>query len=165
MADPEIILTTLNAKYIHAAFGLRYLLANLGPLREQAEIIEFEIGQRTFPIVEQLLAGKPKIIGFGVYIWNVSQTLSVLKCLKKLAPEIKVVLGGPEVSYEIEGQEIAQFADVLITGEADLTFAGVCREIVDDGSPSQALVRSPVPDLSEIVTPYDLYSEDDVQNR
>jgi radical SAM superfamily enzyme YgiQ (UPF0313 family) len=165
MADPTIILTTLNAKYIHAAFGLRYLLANLGPLRDQGEIIEFEIGQRTFPIVEQLLARKPKIIGFGVYIWNVTQTLSVLRCLKKLAPEIKVVLGGPEVSYEIEGQEIAQYADVLITGEADLTFAGVCREILDEGSPSQSLVRSPVPDLSEIVTPYDLYSDDDVKNR
>ena len=165
MADPEIILTTLNAKYIHAAFGLRYLLANLGPLREQAEIIEFEIGQRTFPIVEQLLARKPKIIGFGVYIWNVSQTLSVLKCLKKLAPKTRVVLGGPEVSYEIEGQEIARFADVLITGEADLTFAGVCREILDEGDPSQAVVRSPVPDLAEVVTPYDLYTDDDVQNR
>jgi hypothetical protein len=28
---PDIVLTTLNAKFIHAAFGLRYLFANLGP--------------------------------------------------------------------------------------------------------------------------------------
>ena len=165
MAAPEIILTTLNAKYIHASFGLRYLLANLGPLRGKAEIIEFEIGQRTFPIVEELLAGEPKIIGFGVYIWNVSQTLSAIKCLKALAPDVAIVLGGPEVSYEIEGQEIAQYADVVITGEADLTFAGVCREILEEGAPSQAVVRSPVPSLSEIVLPYDLYTDDDIQNR
>ncbi len=165
MAGSEIILSTLNAKYIHAAFGLRYLMANLGTLQSRAEIVEFEISQRTFPIVEQLLARQPKIIGFGVYIWNVAQTLSIVKCLKQLAPEIQIVLGGPEVSYEIEGQEIASYADVLITGEADLTFAATCREILENGSASQAMVRSPVPDLADLALPYGLYTEDDIQNR
>ncbi len=165
MAGSEIILATLNAKYIHAAFGLRYLYANLGDLQQRAEILEFEIGQRTFPIVEQLLMRRPKIVGFGVYIWNVSQTLGVVKCLKKLAPEIQIVLGGPEVSYEIEGQELASLADVLITGEADLTFARTCREILVEGGASQKLIPSPVPDLAELALPYELYSQDDIDNR
>ena len=69
MAD--IVLTTLNAKYIHAAFGLRYLLANLGELRPSAALVEFDINQRPLDIAEMLLAREPKIIGFGVYIWNV----------------------------------------------------------------------------------------------
>ena len=68
MAD--IVLTTLNAKYVHAAFGLRYLLANLGPLRARATIVEFDIHQRPVDIVEALLAQNPKIIGLGIYIWN-----------------------------------------------------------------------------------------------
>ena len=64
----RIVLTTLNAKYIHAAFGLRYLLANLGPLRDQACIVEFDIQQRAVDVVETLLAHDPQIVGLGVYI-------------------------------------------------------------------------------------------------
>ena len=75
------------------------------------------------------------------------------------------MLGGPEVSFEIEGQEIAALADVLITGEADLTFAAICREILDQGKASQRIVRSPVPELSELTLPYDLYTQDDIDNR
>ena len=71
MAD--IVLTTLNAKFIHAAFGLRYLLANLGELKPRARLTEFDINQRPLDIAEVLLAQNPKIIGFGIYIWNVEQ--------------------------------------------------------------------------------------------
>src|SRR6266487_3116971 len=53
---PDIVLTTLNAKYIHAAFGLRYLLANLGELKPSAAIVEFDINQRPLDIAEVLLA-------------------------------------------------------------------------------------------------------------
>ena len=74
---PDIVLTTLNAKYIHASFGLRYLLANLGSQRERAIIIEFDINQRPLDIAEVLLARAPRIIGFGVYIWNVDETREV----------------------------------------------------------------------------------------
>ena len=165
MGANDIILTTLNAKYIHAAFGLRYLLANLGPLRSRAEIMEFEIGQQTLTIVENLLARQPKLIGFGVYIWNVNQTISVLKCLRRLAPDVRVVLGGPEVSYEVEGTEIVGLADVVITGEADLIFAEVCGDILENGVSEKRIVRAPVPSLASIVPPYDLYSDDDVAHR
>ena len=66
MAD--ITITTLNAKYIHAAFGLRYLFANLGELQPRAILAEFDINQRPLDIAEVLLARDPKIIGFGIYI-------------------------------------------------------------------------------------------------
>ena len=57
-------------------------------------------------IVEKILAAKPDIVGFGVYIWNIVETTNVVSLLKVIAPEIKVVLGGPEVSYESEHQDI-----------------------------------------------------------
>ena len=82
MAD--IVLTTLNAKYIQAAFGLRYLLANLGPLRADACIVEFDINQRPVDIVEALLARNPKIIGLGIYIWNVAPVTEVVATLKRV---------------------------------------------------------------------------------
>ena len=85
---PDIVLTTLNAKYIHAAFGLRYLLANLGPLRSAACILEFDINQRPVDIAEALLARNPKIIGLGIYIWNVAPATGVVATLKRVRPDI-----------------------------------------------------------------------------
>src|SRR5438874_5839383 len=87
-SSPTIVLTTLNAKYIHAAFGLRYLLANMGRLRTLTCIVEFDINQRTIDVIEILLARNPKIIGLGVYIWNAAQTVEVVASLKRLRPEI-----------------------------------------------------------------------------
>ena len=75
MAD--IVLYTLNARYAHAAFGLRYLLANLGPLRGRAELAEFDIHQRPSEIAEKLLARNPRIVGLGIYIWNVTPATEV----------------------------------------------------------------------------------------
>jgi hypothetical protein len=66
----QIVLTTLNARYIHASFGLRYLLANLGPLRQETRLIEFDIQQRPVDVVETILAQQPRIVGLGVYIWK-----------------------------------------------------------------------------------------------
>src|SRR5216110_506360 len=95
---PAIVLTTLNAKYIHAAFGLRYLLANLGPLRDSASIVEFDINQRPTDVAEILLARNPQIIGLGIYIWNVAEAKEVVAAIKRVRPDVTIILGGPEVS-------------------------------------------------------------------
>ena len=161
----EIVLTTFNAKYIHAAFGLRYLLANLGPLRPRARLVEFDIHQRASDIVEELLRDCPKIVGLGVYIWNVGLSLEVVTLLKRLAPEIVVVLGGPEVSYELDSQPIVQTADYVIPGEADLQFADLCGQILDGVLPSAKVQAGPLPALDQLVLPYDLYDEEDIKHR
>src|SRR5688572_4400481 len=97
-------------------------------LRPRAGMVEFDINQRPLDIVEVLLARDPKIIGFGVYIWNVAETTEVIASIKRLRPEITIIVGGPEVSYEVEQQTITQLADYVITGEADLRFTGLCHE-------------------------------------
>ena len=184
----EIVLTTLNARFIHAAFGLRYLLANLGDLRPRAEIVEFDINQRPLEIVSALLERQPRIIGLGVYIWNARESTEVVALLKRLRPDITVILGGPEVSYETEQQEIARLADHVITGEADLKFAEVCRELLP-GQPgamecwsrsemapdtpslhhsTSALPRvipAELPDLARLTLPYEFYDDRDVAHR
>ena len=188
MAD--ILLTTLNAKYIHAAFGLRYLLANLGDLKSRAGLVEFDINQRPLDIAEILLARNPKIIGFGVYIWNVEPTAEVITAIKRLRPDIRIILGGPEVSYETEDQPIVQLADHVITGEADLKFAEVCRGLLGNSAGDEVtsltsdsmigkqfqnetphvvsypkIIPAGLPDLSRIALPYDLYTDDDIAHR
>jgi radical SAM superfamily enzyme YgiQ (UPF0313 family) len=162
---PDIVLATLNAKYIHASFGLRYLMANLGELQDRACIAEFVINQQPLEIVEAILAHKPRIVGFGVYIWNVEQTTEVVALLKRICPDLIIILGGPEVSYETEGQEIVALADHVITGEADVKFADVCRGILIGDSSPEKVIAAELPALNNLASPYDHYTDEDLKNR
>lgn len=161
----DIVLSTLNAKYIHASFGLRYLLANLGPLQPRARLLEFDINQRPLDIAEILLAQHPKIIGLGVYIWNVAETTEVLAAIKRVRPEVIVILGGPEVSHEPEHQEIVRLADHVITGEADLKFAEVCHQLLQGGPALPKIIPAPLPDFARVALPYDFYDAKDIAHR
>jgi radical SAM superfamily enzyme YgiQ (UPF0313 family) len=160
-----ILLTTINAQYIHASLGLRYLMANLGELRPQAKLVEYTLEHRPIDVVESLLSHNPKVIGFGVYIWNVELTTDVVALLKTIRPDIIVVLGGPEVSYEYEQQHIVQLADYLITGQGDLAFAQLCRSLLAAERPAEKIIRAPVPKMDDVAMPYDEYTEKDITTR
>lgn len=162
---PAIVLTTLNAKYIHTSFGLRYLQANLGDLKGQSLLLEFTIQSRPIDIVQDLLDKTPRIIGIGVYIWNATLTLSVVRILKKLRPDIAIILGGPEVSYEHQQQELCQLADFVVSGEGERVFASLCHSILEGDGALDGIQRSNMPDLNELVLPYGLYSDEDIAHR
>lgn len=160
-----ILLSTLNARYAHASLGLRYLLANMGDLQSSTRIQEFVIGTKTTEIVEKLLSERPRIVGFGVYIWNVEETTKVVAMLKRVAPQLVIVLGGPEVSYESGEQAIVQLADYLITGWGDVTFPSLCKQIINGPQPLMKIHAGVQPPLSEITLPYALYSDEDIAHR
>ncbi|HOW74396.1 MAG TPA: DUF4080 domain-containing protein [Candidatus Competibacteraceae bacterium] len=162
---PAILLSTLNARYFHSAFGLRYLFANLGKLQADAAIREFIITQRPLDIAEALLAEQSRIIGFGVYIWNVAETAQVVALLKKVRPELIIVLGGPEVSHEWQEQPIAQLADYLITGQADFAFAQLCQRLLNDDPPAEKIIAAEPPPLDQLALPYRFYSDEDIAHR
>jgi radical SAM superfamily enzyme YgiQ (UPF0313 family) len=195
---PAIVLATLNAKYIHASLGLRYLLANMArhggdELRGQTALREFTIARAPQSIADELLALNPKIVGFGVYIWNVTQTCEVLRLLKAARPAIKVVLGGPEVSHELDGQAIVRLADHVITGWGDVSFPQLCRALLSpprspiacgslppegahialgrpDGKthgpqPLTKVIAGVQPALDQITLPYAEYSAADLAHR
>ena len=161
----EILLTTLNAKYAHASFGLRYLMANLGELAGRAAVLEFDINQRPVDILEAILAHGPKVVGVGVYIWNVEQTTKLVADLKRVRPDVLVVLGGPEVSYETHQQEIVRLADYVITGEADLAFAKLCAKLLKGMKPLMKVIAAELPEFDAVRLPYHLYDDEDVRNR
>jgi len=160
-----ILLTTLNARYTHASLGLRYLLANMGPLQERTTIQEFVIGAKTTDLVERILAHAPRIVGFGVYIWNVEETTRLVAMLKRVAPDVTIVLGGPEVSHETGEQEIVKLADYVVTGWGDVTFPKLCREILDGPKPIMKVHAGVQPPMEDIALPYSLYSEEDIAHR
>jgi hypothetical protein len=162
---PEIVLATLNARYIHASFGLRCLRANLGELRANSALAEFTTSQSPLEIAEELLALQPRILGLGVYIWNVALTTGLVALLKRLRPGLTIVLGGPEVSYECEQQEVVRLADHVITGEADLVFPGVCRQILAGHPPAAKIIPAAPPDVAQLAWPYDEYTDGDIAHR
>lgn len=164
-----ILLTTLNARYAHASLGLRYLLANMGELAQQTSIHEFVIGARSTDIVEKILSlrgdDEKFIVGFGVYIWNVVEITQIVALLKRVAPEIVIVLGGPEVSHETSEQEIVRLADYVITGWGDISFAELCRQILNGPKPIMKVHAGVQPPMQEIRLPYHLYSNHDIRYR
>jgi radical SAM superfamily enzyme YgiQ (UPF0313 family) len=160
-----ILLATLNARYTHASLGLRYLLANMGELRDETAIQEFVIGAKTAEMMERILAHKPKIVGFGVYIWNVEETTKLVATLKRVAPHIVIMLGGPEVSHETAGQQIVQLADYVVTGWGDVTFPMLCRDILHGPKPLMKVHAGVQPPMADIALPYALYSDDDISHR
>jgi radical SAM superfamily enzyme YgiQ (UPF0313 family) len=168
--SPGIILATLNAKYIHASLGLRCLLANMdlhggAGLRAQTVLREFVIQQKPTQIVEELLALDPKVIGLGIYIWNVVETTQVVRLLKALRPDVKIVLGGPEVSFEVEQQEICRLADHVITGWGDVSFPKLCRALIDGPQPLMKVIAGEQPPLAELALPYSEYTAQDLAKR
>ncbi len=164
-AERAIVLSTLNARYIHASFGLRYLKANLGELEDACVIEEFTLDSRPADIVESLLKYKPAIVGFGIYIWNVRETERVVAMLKAVAPHVKVVLGGPEVSYEQAEQRIIGLADYVISGWGEVTFTELATGLLNGDGSADKYLAGMQPALSSINMPYRLYDDEDIRNR
>lgn len=164
-AVPDIVLATLNAKFIHASFGLRCLLANLGELRPRAVLAEFTINERPLDVAERILALEPRIVGLGVYVWNVAPMTELVALLKRLRPELVVILGGPEVSHEPELQPIVQLADCTIRGEGERLFPGICRTVLAGGAVPAKIVAAVLPELGAMVLPYDEYTDADIAHR
>lgn len=162
---PAIVLSTLNARYIHSAFGLRYLKANLEELAPACELREFTIHERPIDIAEKLLQYRPAIIGLGVYIWNVEEITRLVALLKQISPQTLIVLGGPEVSYEAEQQELCRLSDYVIAGPGDVAFRDLCRQLLGGTAPPRKYIPQQVPTLSEVRFPYHLYTDEDIAQR
>ncbi len=164
-AMASIVLSTLNARYIHASLGLRYLLANLGLHQPETRLLEFQIQQQPAQIAERILAESPAIVGFGVYIWNITETTQVVAILKRVRPDLVVVLGGPEVSYECDEQRIVQLADYVITGWGDVSFLELVDAVLAGARPPGKIITGKQPALDAIALPYAHYSDTDIAQR
>jgi len=165
MIKTDIILTTLNARYIHSAFGLRYLYANLGELQSQALIKEFTIHERPIDVVERLLEYQPLIIGFSVYIWNINEITQAVKILKQVAPHVLVVLGGPEVSHLPDKPDVVDSADFVIMGSGEVSFKFLCNEIIAGRKPLNKVIKGESIPLDQLNLPYEFYNDEDIRNR
>ena len=162
---PDIVLATINARYVHASLGMRCLFANLGDLQARARIVEFVSGAGIESMLERLLALRPRVVGFGVYVWNADETTRLVAQLKRVAPDVRVVVGGPEVSHEPDEQRICALADFVVSGPGELVFAQLCRQLLQGPRPLMKRIAGATPDLDALASPYPYYDDRDVRER
>ncbi|HBZ10253.1 MAG TPA: B12-binding domain-containing radical SAM protein [Bacillus bacterium] len=163
----RVIASTLNAKFIHTNLAIRYLKAYAAPDHD-IEIAEYTINDPILNIVTDLFAKKPDVVGFSCYIWNIEQTVKVIQIMRKIMPNVKIVLGGPEVSYDVvywlqrlneidfivvgEGEETFKvLLDALKNGSAVTDIKGI--GFMQDGKPIINPIRDKV-DLRELPSPF-----------
>ncbi|MEL4025316.1 B12-binding domain-containing radical SAM protein [Lysinibacillus endophyticus] len=128
----NIVLTTLNAKYIHTNLALRCLKAAAQPEFDPT-IVEYTIKDPAFNIVSDLYQYKPDVIGFSCYIWNIEETIRVIRMLRAVSPNIKIVLGGPEVSYDVhEWLRRVEEIDFIVMGEGEFSFKKLLEHLQGD---------------------------------
>ena len=159
----EFILTTVNSKYIHASLGLRYLYANMNELQTRCKLIEFTLKDNANIITEKLIKENPTIIGFGVYIWNVDKVHEVVSQLNLIKPNLKIVLGGPEVSFEQTLFKPFRNVDI-IKGEADSAFYNYCKNH-SEGITNLKNNNAEKPDLLKLKSPYPYITDEDIKNK
>jgi anaerobic magnesium-protoporphyrin IX monomethyl ester cyclase len=124
----RVLLSTLNAKYIHSNLAIR-LLYQLNKEREGLAWKEFTIKENKDEIAAY--CADFEVVAFSCYIWNISPTLEVCRKIKRLNPEIKILLGGPEVSYEREEMIAREEVDFIIQGEGEIAFAEFLKHYPD----------------------------------
>lgn len=125
----KVIASTLNAKYIHTNIAIRYLKAYAQPDFD-VELAEYTIKDPVMNIVTDLIRKKPDVIGFSCYIWNIEETIKVIKMIKKIDPSIHIVVGGPEVTYDVaDWMNTIQEFDYIVIGEGEETFKQLLTEL------------------------------------
>ena len=129
----KILLTAINAKYIHSNLAIYSLRACAGENKNRIELAEFTINNQKDYILQEIYKAKPDVLCFSCYIWNIDYVESIAKEFHKLCPQVPVWLGGPEVSYEVEAflQQHPEITGVMI-GEGEDTFRELCQYYARD---------------------------------
>lgn len=125
----KVLVSTLNAKFIHTSLALRYLKA-FCEKDFDVEITEYTIKDPVMNVVSDIYQKAPDVLGFSCYIWNIEETITIIKMIKKIRPDLLIMLGGPEVSYDTEyWMNRIPEVDFIVMGEGEETFHQLLTEI------------------------------------
>ncbi|MDD2620035.1 MAG: DUF4080 domain-containing protein [Syntrophomonadaceae bacterium] len=134
----KILLTTLNAKFIHSSLALAYLKEFCTDERWSLNIKEFSINERNEDIMAQIFHYQPDILCFSCYIWNIKPILEICRDYKMIAPQSIIILGGPEVSYDAGNiLENHEFLDCVVRGEGESTLQELLHALFSNQLPEQ----------------------------
>ena len=128
----KVLLTTLNSQYLHSSLALMCLYSSYmeNSLEGQSplDMREFNINQQDDFIINEILFREYQVICFSVNIWNVERTKDISRVLKKANPQLIIVFGGPEVSFDsLDFMKANNQIDILVIGEGELAFTRLCE--------------------------------------
>lgn len=140
----KVLLAALNAKYIHSnlavyslrAYGEKFLgISKEGGDSEEdtfIEIAEYTINQPVMKILKDIYERKADLVLFSCYIWNIRMIKQLVEDFSKVAPDIDIWLGGPEVSYN-SADILKKYSGIkgIIKGEGEETFCDILRAYGD----------------------------------
>lgn len=127
----KALLTTLNSKYIHTALSLQYLYSYCKDQVQNMALEEYTINHSSDYILAEIYKGQYDVVCFSCYIWNIAETLRIVKNLKKVNPKQIIILGGPEVSFDpIELMDQNDAIDYIVFGEGEKTFKELLHYLV-----------------------------------
>lgn len=166
----KILLTTLNAKFIHTSLALRWLyVAN----KERYNITfkEYIIKEKVETITEEILASGCDILSISVYIWNVKKVGQLVATLKKRKPNLIILVGGPEVMYEPQYFLKEWEIDFVVSGEGEFVLGELFHALENKlpttipgvssrASISEVVVQADLEQLAKLPSPYQL--EEDI---
>lgn len=143
----KILLTTLHSKYIHASLALPCLAAYCGDACGEILIAEYSVHEPKEALLAQLVAHDADVVCFSVYLWNRVLTLELVQGLKQIRPNLRIVLGGPEVSFEDESFFRTCPVDAVVCGEGEIPLRHLLSAWIDGAEPQ------PLPGLKTPVAP------------
>ncbi len=124
----KIILCSINSRYIHSSLAVHYLSA---AINEQCFIAEWTINRQQDELIEMLEQKQPRILGFSCYIWNIDYIMSLLPQIKQRVKDIKIILGGPEVSFRAEELIQNSYVDYIVSGEGEKPFSKLVERLTN----------------------------------
>ena len=175
----KILLTTLNSKFIHTNLAIRYLRESVKDL-VKVDVREYTINNQLDYILKDIYKHDYDVVLFSTYIWNIYDIVKLCENLKKVKPEIKIGLGGPEVTYDSENaMEKYEFLDYILCGEGELVFRSLVEHFLGEKNiedvkgivyrkDGQIIVNEEMEllqNLDEIPSPYENLDVKEYENR
>lgn len=126
----KLLLVALNSQYIHTNLAVRYLKASVKDITN-THILELTVNDNIDYILKNIYEIKPDVIGFSCYIWNIKTVTDIARNIKKILKRVKIILGGPEVSFDPEVY-ISQGVDFVISGEGEMALREIIHALKND---------------------------------
>lgn len=132
----KVLLVAVNSKYIHSNTAVYYLLNVLINSGVEASVECFSVNEDKRHIVSKIIAYNPEVVCFSCYIWNIGMIHNICSDIRKIKPHIKILLGGPEVSFETEEVLRRSGVECIIRGEGETVIAGAVEALIKDEKPN-----------------------------
>ncbi len=176
----DILFVACNARFSHVAFALKTLRANLMPaLHDRSGILEFTIQNDVTEAAYEIFSHSPSVVGLSVYLWNIGFMRQLAEIIKRTAPQVRLIIGGPEVASPQARMHDSLFAlaDHIIVGEGECVMSALCAKYLLPAGSWEALcpevahlvgekvIFAPRADVTKLALPYDEYTDDDLAHR